>query len=238
MPHPIPHNEEQRLIELEHYQILDTMPEREYDDIAALAARVCGTQMSTVALLDSDRKWHKAKFGVAAESVPREISICAHTVMGTAPLIVDDTLEHEVFRSVGMVTNPPHVRFCAGVPLINPGGYALGTICVIDKQPHHLNDTQRSSLSALARNVVTLLELRRASLALDLALAQKQAALDDVELLSGLLPICCECKSIRDDKDYWHKLESWFSQHSEVSFSHGYCPECQDKALQELATTH
>lgn len=234
MSHPVPINESDRLNELARYHILDTMPEQEYDDIAALAARVCGTPMSTVALVDRDRKWHKAKFGVSTDFVPREISICAHTIMGDSPLIVPDTHEHEVFSRVGMVTNPPFVRFYAGIPLINPNGFALGTLCVIDKLPHSLNDSQLTALNALARQLVTLLELRRVSRTLEQALKEKQAALDDVEMLSGLLPICCVCKSIRDDKEYWHQLEAFFAKHSELLFSHGYCPGCYETALQDL----
>ena len=158
---PTPKNEGARLAELESYGILDTMPEQEYDDIARLAAHICETSMSTVALLDSHRKWHKAKFGVEKESVPRHMSICSHTILGEDPLIVFDTLEHQVFRTIGMVVNPPHVRFYAGVPLINPNRHALGTLCVIDTKPNTLNAFQIETLNVLARQVVTLLELRR-----------------------------------------------------------------------------
>ena len=161
MSFPLPENEKERLAALETYKILDTISEQEYDDIAQLAAQICNTPMCTVALLDKDRKWHKAKYGLDKESVPREVSICSHTIMGDQPLVVNDTHEHETFRDIGMVTNPPNVRFYAGVPLINNDGYALGSLCVIDVHPSELNDFQYNSLVSLARQIIALLELRR-----------------------------------------------------------------------------
>ena len=181
MPYPIPENESERLAALPHYGILDTMPEQEYDDIARLSATICGTTMSTVALIDQDRKWHKAKYGLDKEFVPREISICSHTILDDAPLIVEDTLEHDVFKNIGMVINPPNVRFYAGVPLVNPEGLALGTLWVIDKEPKTIDDAQRTSLEAYGRQLVTLLELRRSNIASEQR--QQELQCDQEEIL-------------------------------------------------------
>jgi GAF domain-containing protein len=231
MTFPIPDDEDARLAELDTYQIVDTMPEQQYDDIANLVAQVCGTSISTVALLDRDRKWHKAKAGISKEAVPREFAICSHTILGREPLIVNDTTEHEVFCDIGMVTNPPYVRFYAGVPLVNPDGFALGTLCAIDTLPKSLHAYQVDALSSLARQVVALLELHRTRLQLERTVAAKDEALANVKQLRELLPICCGCKKIRDDADEWHQLESYISQRTDATFTHGYCPDCVQDLL-------
>ncbi|MDM3871101.1 sensor domain-containing diguanylate cyclase [Porticoccus sp. W117] len=161
MTFPIPEDEEARIKSLVEYQLLDTLPEQEYDDIVRMAAEICNCPISTVALIDAERKWHKAKYGIDKEFVPRHMVICAHTIVERETLVVNDTHQHPVFKDIGMVTNPPHVRFYAGIPIINPEGHALGTLCVLDKQPRTLTDSQQASLEALARFVSALFELRR-----------------------------------------------------------------------------
>ena len=161
MSYPVPENEQQRLNSLTSYQILDTLEEQEYNDIVSLLANICGTPIATIALLDSERKWHKAKYGIDKDYVPREDAICAYTILQSEPLIVNDTIEHAIFRNIGMVTKPPHVRFYAGIALTNKDGYNLGTLCTIDTKPKKLTDFQIAALAALGRQVVTLLELRK-----------------------------------------------------------------------------
>lgn len=160
----IPDNELSRLQEIDSYDILDTLPEQEYDDIAMLSAQICNTPISTVAIVDETRKWHKAKFGLDKDSVPRNFAICSHTILNDELLIVEDTHQHDVLKHIGMVTNPPFVRFYAGVPLVNKDGFALGTLCVVDTKPNSLNEYQQKALIALGRQTVALLELRRSLL--------------------------------------------------------------------------
>ena len=171
-----------RLEELNSYQILDSLPEQEYDDIALLSAQICKTPMSTVAFVDEARKWHKAKYGLDKDFVPRDFAICSHTICGNDMLIVEDTHQHELFKDIGIVNNPPFVRFYAGIPLINNKGYALGTLCVVDTKPNCLDEHQIHALRALARQTITLLELRK-SLLISQQL-QQQVRLHNSELES------------------------------------------------------
>jgi len=157
----LPDNELSRLQEISSYHILDTLPEQEYDDIAMLSAQICHTPISTVAIVDETRKWHKAKFGLDKDSVPRDFAICSHTILNDEILLVEDTHLDPIFCNIGMVANPPFVRFYAGVPLINSEGFALGTLCVVDTKPNSLNGFQIRALKALARQTVALLELRK-----------------------------------------------------------------------------
>lgn len=183
--YPIPKNEAERLAALSSYDIVDSLPEQEYDDIAIISSHICQTPIAMVALVDEKRKWHKSKVGLDKEFSPREFAICSHTIMGNDILIVNDTLKHETFRHIGMVVRAPYVRFYAGVPLINADGYALGTLCVADIQPRQLDQFQQDALKALARQVIALLELRR-----NITIIEKQKknllALSSIDELSGL----------------------------------------------------
>ncbi|MBI5394249.1 MAG: GAF domain-containing protein [Verrucomicrobia bacterium] len=221
-PAPIPDNEPARLEALRQYQILDTAPEQTYDDITKLVTFICGTPMAQLSLVDKDRQWFKSKIGLDESQTPRGIAFCAHTILQTEPLIVNDATLDERFRDNPLVTEPPHVRFYAGVPLVNPKGFALGSLCAVDRHPRQLNPGQIAALAALGRQVVMLFELRRVAAELAETAAQ-------VKTLSGILPICAFCKRIRDDEGYWEQVEAYVTAHTGAWFSHGYCPECARK---------
>ncbi|MEN9222417.1 MAG: CHASE3 domain-containing protein, partial [Thermostichus sp. BF3_bins_97] len=159
---PLPPDEAQRLAALREYHILDTAPEASFDELVRLAAYVCGTPAALVSLIDVDRQWFKAKLGLEAEETPRDYAFCAHALLKPQePLIVEDARKDERFADNPFVTGDPNVRFYAGIPLVNPEGRALGTLCVIDYQPRHLSEEQLEQLKALGHQVVAQLELRR-----------------------------------------------------------------------------
>ncbi len=164
-PNPVdrPVNEAERLRVLREYQILDTSPEQEYDDIVALAAQICGMPLASITLVDETRQWFKASVGFDVTETPRELSLCAHAIQRRDDdlMIVPDAREDARFRELGNVTGEPHIRFYAGAPLVNHEGWALGTLCVIDRQPRELTPDQQRALRVLRRHVVNALELRR-----------------------------------------------------------------------------
>ena len=163
MEAPIPANEEARLRTLQTYAILDTLPELAYDDIAQLAAQICGCPAGLVTFLDEKRQWMKAKYGLPPEltQCPREITICQTTICNDDVLYVPDLSKDHRFGDLPLVSGEFHLRFYCGAPLITPDGYALGTICVIDFQPHELSFEQQEALRRLSRQTVAQLELRR-----------------------------------------------------------------------------
>ncbi|WP_159978058.1 MULTISPECIES: PAS domain S-box protein [unclassified Novosphingobium] len=160
--------EADRLDALERYKIMDTPSEADFDDIARIAAQICGVPMALVSLLDDKRQWFKAKLGLAAGETPREWAFCGHAIHQLGVFEVQDASRDPRFAENPLVTSDPSLRFYAGAPLETPDGFPLGTLCVLDSKPHQLTEDQRSALLALARQVMTQMEHRR-------LLAQQQA---------------------------------------------------------------
>jgi len=181
----------ERLRALRNFGVLDTDPEEAFDDLTALAAHVCGTPMALVSLVDSDRQWFKSRLGLAVCQTPREVSFCAHALSGDRALVVSDATLDPRFADNPLVTGEPGLRFYAGAPLVTGTGYVLGTLCVLDVVPRALSGLQVEHLTALARQVVSQLELRRQAEALASevgARAAAQATLRESQrLLQGVL---------------------------------------------------
>lgn len=158
----IPENELARVQELNSYYILDTLPEKDYDNLTWLASQICETPISLISLIDPTRQWFKSHHGLDATETPREYAFCAHAInKQDEVLIIPDSREDDRFSDNPLVTGEPHVIFYAGVPLVSSNGFALGTLCVIDNQPNSLSANQVESLKALSQQVVRLMELSR-----------------------------------------------------------------------------
>jgi len=155
--------EKKRLKVLWQYEVLDTVPEVLFDDLTELAARICEAPIALISLIDEKRQWFKSKVGTTVNETSRDISFCAHAITQTDLFIVPDATKDERFAKNPLVTSEPRIRFYAGAPLITADGYALGTLCVIDKTPRELRPDQKHALRILARHVVSQLELRRRS---------------------------------------------------------------------------
>jgi anti-sigma regulatory factor (Ser/Thr protein kinase) len=200
--------EKARVEALHSYKILDTDPEKAFDDLTVLASHICETPIALISLVDTDRQWFKSRVGVSITETAREVAFCARAIQQSDLFVVPDATKDPRFSSNPLVVSDPKIRFYAGAPFTSSSGYPLGTLCVVDMVPRELSAGQKNALQALSRQVQAQLELRRNLLELRTALAERdraeaerdrtiselQQALEHVSRLSGLLPACSACK--------------------------------------------
>lgn len=205
---PMPADETKRLEALRRYRILDTKPERAFDDLTLLASHICGTPIALITLVDKDRQWFKSRVGISVTETARSIAFCSHAIVHRDLFIVPDAREHDAFRDNPFVLDDPGIRFYAGAPLITPDGEALGTLCVADRVPRTLTPDQLEALEALRRQAQAQLELRRNLIELEQALVERdraeqeqqrlieelRASAENIRKLSALMPYCSACQ--------------------------------------------
>ena len=134
-----------------------------YDELAEIAGHVCEAPVALVSFVDRDRQWFKSAQGLPDRETPLDQSVCRYALRQPDVFIVPDLAQDVRFAHYGIVTQKHPLRFYAGAPLVTPDGYALGTLCVLDHRPRQLSPRAQELLSALARQVVRLLELHRAN---------------------------------------------------------------------------
>jgi signal transduction histidine kinase/ActR/RegA family two-component response regulator len=152
-----------RLAALYRYEILDTPPERDFDDVCALAAQICGTPISLLSFLDRGRQWFKSEIGLGVSETPLDNSICRYAILEQDFLVVNDTLLDPRFQANPLCSGEPGLRFYAGAVIRTPDGFPIGSVCVLDREPREATPRQIEALQTLARQVMTMLELRRSN---------------------------------------------------------------------------
>jgi len=153
--------EEKRLIALRRYGLLDTLPEAIFDGITAAIANICDVPIALISLVDHDRQWFKSAHGLQAKETPRDVAFCAHAIERPESLmVVEDAAADARFHDNPLVLTEPYIRFYAGKPIVDADGFALGTLCVIDRKPRQLLTHQLDALDALTRTVAAILEER------------------------------------------------------------------------------
>ncbi|NDC37908.1 MAG: GAF domain-containing protein [Proteobacteria bacterium] len=152
--------EQYRLKALRALDILDTPPEKIFDDIVKLTAQVLRVPIVLISLMDEHRQWFKSRLGLQLCETPREISFCQHASQGEGTFIVEDATADLRFKDNPLVTGEPYIRFYAGVPLLSKTKEAFGTLCIIDTVPRELTAAEQETLSVLARQVTSQFELR------------------------------------------------------------------------------
>ena len=178
-PHPpeAPPNEQERLDAVRRYDILDTPPDGQFDRITALAARILGTPISIVSIVDEDRIWFKSRHGLDGVSeVGRDLGLCASAILGDEPWVVENATVDTKALANPLVAGEFGLRFYAGAPLITSDGHRLGTLCVMDFEPRELTEAEASVLQDLAAIVVDELDF---SLAARAQLKEANRGLED-----------------------------------------------------------
>jgi diguanylate cyclase (GGDEF)-like protein/PAS domain S-box-containing protein len=154
-----------RLSELYELDILDTPREQAFDDLAMLTAQIAGVPVAMVSLIDDRRQWYKATVGVPDDAptfIDRDVSLCEYVLREQAEIQVSDA-HLDVRFAANALVQAHGVSFYAGFPLTTPTGAIVGTLCVLDPRPHRLDERQLMSLRALARQVMSQLQLRHAN---------------------------------------------------------------------------
>lgn len=160
MQAPLAENEAERIKALRKYAVLDTPDEPAFDRITRLAARLLGTPIATLTLVDEDRQWFKSAYGLDQRQSSRELSFCAHAILSNDVMVVPDATADPRFATNPLVTGEPRIRFYAGAPLRTPDGLNLGTLCAIDTVPRQFGADERQVLSDLAALAMDELQLR------------------------------------------------------------------------------
>lgn len=189
----LPVNERLRSEVLKEYGLLDTFPEEDYDSITKLVATICEVPISLITMVDGKRNFFKSHHGVPYGESPRDISFCGHAILSNDPIfIIKDARMDERFIDNPLIVDAGAI-FYAGVPLVNPEGFTLGTLCVFDHQPRTLSASQTDALIILGKQVVNSMELRRQNL--KLATAKKQLIQHNEELKKFATHVSHDLKS-------------------------------------------
>ena len=158
----LPSNEEERLQTLYKYDILDSLPEKEYDDIIKIAAQIVNAPVSLISLVDRKRCWFKAQLGLEGSEAGRDIAFASYVVLNPRePTVIEDTLTDGRFDDSPFVKTERPMRFYAGTPLVSENDYVIGSLCVIDYVPRQLTTQQIETLKILAAQVVTRFDLHK-----------------------------------------------------------------------------
>ena len=155
-------SEEARVKGLLSYNVLDTLPEEDFEAITKLASHICDTPISLVSFVDDHRQWFKSNRGLTVTETSKDIAFCSHAIQTPEkPMVVPDARNDSRFKNNPLVTGEPHIVFYAGFPLNSSEGHALGTLCIIDTKPRQLSADQVDSMHALSVQVIRLLDLRK-----------------------------------------------------------------------------
>lgn len=177
----LPKNESARLEALRRYDILDSGVEQAYDDLTRLAAYIAGTPIALISLVDEHRQWFKSKVGLEVSETPRDQAFCAHAILKPEEtLVVPDAKRDARFADNPLVTGGPGIRFYMGTPLLTPDRQALGTLCVVDREPRQMEPERVAALETLSRQVVAQFELRRVAAALKQEVANRDVYLEQL----------------------------------------------------------
>ena len=147
---PFPANEAKRLATLEELEILDIEPQERFDGITSLAKRLFDADYVAISLIDTTRQWFLSSCGLDVSSTSRDVSFCAHTILGDATFIVHDTRLDDRFWDNPLVTEGPKLRAYMGHPIV-VSGMTLGALCVLYRKPQHFSDQNKLDLKHLAR---------------------------------------------------------------------------------------
>ncbi len=159
----VSYSERQRLKSLKELNIFESEPELDYDEIAKLAALIFNAPMSFISFVDEKKVWLKAKVGIEGSEFLAETSICHRVLLQDDLLVVSNAQLDPRFEKSGQVVGSLGIQFYAGIKIISPDGYPIGTLSVMDKNSNSVSESQKAALQGLSYLVTRLLSLRQIS---------------------------------------------------------------------------
>jgi len=161
----IPYNEKGRLAALHRYQILKDLPQGYFSNLAQIVARTFATPIALVSLVDEKRVLFPGNVGMEGTTeAPRGISLCSLAVLDDNPTVFENALEEPCLLTNPLVTGSFGLRFYAGAPITTADGYAIGTVCVVDKEPRVFTEKDRELLQYFATVAMQDIEHRMQTL--------------------------------------------------------------------------
>lgn len=158
----MPENESDRLREIYKYKLTEELSDENLESIVEIASEICKMPISLISIVDENRQFFQVKRGLDASETPRDVSFCGHAINKPDELmIVPDATKDIRFMDNPLVTDSPFIKFYAGIPILSPDEFPLGTLCVIDDKPNTLTESQQLALKHLGKQVTLILELKR-----------------------------------------------------------------------------
>lgn len=151
---PVPEKEYERILDLSELDLDYTNLSEQFNDLTKLAAKVAGTEISLINLIDSFTQWSVANYGLPVTQTPREDTVCQYTIMGDEPLEIEDLRDDIRFSKRDYVINEPNLRYYYGIPLKSEEGNNIGALCVLDENRKHLTPEKVEMLKIIADEIV------------------------------------------------------------------------------------
>lgn len=228
--------EEARLAALRSYEILDTPPDGAFDRVATLAARYFNAPVAIVSLVDHDRIWFKARFGLEAVQVTRSPGLCASVILSDEAYVVRNAIQDPRTLANPLVAGEMGVRFYAASPLVTHDGHRLGTVNIIDFKPREFDTAGEEMLRQFAGLVMDQMELRLSARKAFATIAALLAPSGPSVDLKKLITVCAWSRKIRINEE-WVSFEEFLTDHLGLLITHGIDPEVavrlQDRAAPE-----
>lgn len=158
---PIPANEMDRIIELSEFDLDYGNLQDQFKDLTTLAAKIAGTHISLVNLIDNYTSWTIANHGLPVDQLPREEVVCQYTIMEKEKFEVTDLSTDERFKDKFYVTGSPNLRYYLGIPLTTSAGNNIGSLCVFDTESKPLTPEKVEMLKIIAGEIVNRLQVHK-----------------------------------------------------------------------------
>ena len=151
----IPANDKARLKALDSYQILNTLPEGFFNNLALIVAKSFDTPIALISLVGKDEVFFKANHGMPGVThTDRGISLCSLAILDNHPTVFKDAEKEPCLLANPLVAGEFGLKFYAGAPITTPDGFNIGTVCIVDKQPRSFSNSEQELLTSFAASAM------------------------------------------------------------------------------------